>query len=114
MPIDKTNKIDFWWRDEERGLAVLAISDHLDWNHAPGEHLMLLQEKLNHYLYFIESGKMMQIKPTMKGLPVVIQVIGKYPLSEDARKFYRLTGETIANAGVSLEFQLFEGGPGQS
>src|ERR1051326_405264 len=33
----KPTRFDFWWRDEERGLAVLAISDHLDCNHAPGE-----------------------------------------------------------------------------
>jgi hypothetical protein len=113
MSIDETNKIDFWWKDNEKGLAILAISDHLDWDHSQGEHLALLQEKLNHYLYFIESGKMEQAKPAMKGLPVIIQVIGKYPLNEDARKFYRLAEKTLANAGASLEFQLFEDGQTQ-
>ncbi len=113
MSIDEPSKIDFWWRDKERGLAVLAISDHLDWEHAPGEHLLFLQEKLNHYLHFVESGKMVQIKPAMKGLPIVIQVIGTYPLSEDAKKFYRLAEKTIADAGASLEFQLFQGQPDQ-
>jgi hypothetical protein len=107
MSIDETSKIDFWWRDKEKGLAVLAISDHLDWDQDEGEHLLLLQEKLNTYLHFIESGEMVKMKPDMAGLPVVIQILAKYPLSEQATTFYRLAEKTISGAGFSLEFELF-------
>jgi hypothetical protein len=107
MSIDETSKIDFWWRDKEKGLAVLAISDHLDWDQDEGEHLLLLQEKLNTYLHFIESGEMVKTKPDMAGLPVVIQILAKYPLSEQATTFYRLAEKTISGAGFSLEFELF-------
>jgi hypothetical protein len=31
-------------------------------------------------------------------------VIGKFPLSEEASKFYRLAGKAIQDAGFSLQF----------
>jgi hypothetical protein len=50
---------------------------------------------------------MVKMKPEMAGLPVVIQVLAKYPLSEQATTFYRLAEKTISEAGFSLEFELF-------
>ena len=54
MSIDQPAVIDFLWKDGPNNRAVLTISDHLDWEEE-GEHLLLLQDKLNHYLEFIES-----------------------------------------------------------
>jgi hypothetical protein len=34
--------------------------------------------------------------------------MGKFPLSEEARKFYRLAGKAIGDAGFSLRFELSE------
>ncbi len=33
-------------------------------------------------------------------------VIGKYPLNEEAKKFYHTAGKIVKNAGFSLEFKL--------
>jgi len=57
MSIDEVNKIDMIITDKKKTRVGLVISDHLDWEEGEGEHLVLLQDKLNAYVHFIESGK---------------------------------------------------------
>lgn len=104
MSVDQTDKIDFLWKDQEGDRVMLSISDHLDWKQDEGEHLLLLQEKLNTYFYFIESGQLLETKPEYKGLPIVIHVRAKYKLSKEAEKFYRLAKKSAAEIGVAIEF----------
>jgi hypothetical protein len=107
MSIDQRNVIDFLVHDKkDHHGAILVISDHLDWDQDVGAHLELLQDKLNHYIWFIESGKMVETMPDLKGLPVSIIVRGKYPLSGGARKYYELASQRAIELGFSLEFDL--------
>ena len=76
MSIDQPAVIDFLWKDEKNNRAVATIADHLDWE-KEGEHLLLLQNKLNHYLEFIQSGQLVKAKPEFKGLPVLIHVAAR-------------------------------------
>jgi hypothetical protein len=64
-----------------------------------------LQDKLNTYLEFIESGQLYSKFPRAIGRKIVIQVFGKFPLSEEAKKFYRLAGKAIEDLGYSLRFK---------
>lgn len=104
MSIDQPTVVDFLWKDRNNR-AVLTITDHLDWEEE-GEHLLLLQDKLNHYLEFIESGQLLEAKPEFKGLPVLIHVAAKHPLSEQAGRFYEMAKERAEELGYSLEFDL--------
>ena len=56
MSVEEPAKIDFAAFDPKAGEVRLIISDHLDWTEE-GEHLLLLQSKLNSYLAFVESGE---------------------------------------------------------
>jgi hypothetical protein len=105
MSIDRPTVVDFLWKDEAHNRAVLTISDHLDWEEE-GEHLLLLQDKLNHYLEFIQSGQLAEAKPEFKGLPVLIHVAAQYPLSEQAAKFYEMANGFVSGMGFMLEFDL--------
>jgi hypothetical protein len=102
MTIAETDKIDIMFRDDE-GHAVLVITDHLDWKEFnEGDHLVLLQEKINTYLEFVASGQLAEARPDWKNLPVIIQVDAKYGASKKALEFYRAAGKVIAEAGASL------------
>jgi hypothetical protein len=105
MSIDEPAVVDFLWKDEANNRAVLTISDHLDWEDE-GEHLLLLQDKLNHYLEFVEGGQLVEAKPEFKGLPVLIHVAAQHPLSENAAKFYEMAQQRVAELGCALEFDL--------
>jgi hypothetical protein len=110
MAIDDTDKIDILFRDREDH-AVLVIADHLDWEEFDeGDHLLLLQEKINTYLAFIDSGQLVKEKPDWKGLPVIIQVDAMHAPSEKALQFYRMAGRVVAEAGVALALHVPDSG----
>jgi hypothetical protein len=106
MSIEKTNIVDAVYVDSQTEEVILMITDHLEWNDLSGEHLLLLQEKINGYLRFIESGELVKTYPKALGRQVVIDVVGKYPLNDEAERFYELAAPTIEAAGIRLRFQL--------
>jgi hypothetical protein len=105
MTVEESRKIDFLVPASKSGDVRLIICDHLDFKDNEGEHLLLLQEKLNSYLAFIESGEIYAKFSQAAGRKIVIEVWGKFPLSDEARKFYRLAGKAIRDAGFSLLFE---------
>jgi hypothetical protein len=105
MTIEDQNVIDFVGTDV-LGNAVLTITDHLSWDKA-GEHLHSLQEKLNAYLRFIESGEIYQKFPTMRERPVVIDVVVKFPVPQSAQWFFTKASAAIGDAGFKLSVRQF-------
>src|SRR5437899_12441394 len=110
MSIAQTNKVDILFRDDE-GHGVLVIADHLDWDEFDeGDHLLLLQEKINTYLEFVSSGQLAKARPDWKGVRVVIQVDAMYEPNKKAVEFYRSAGKAVAEAGVSLVLHVPDSG----
>ena len=115
MAIDDLDRIDRLAFNRKNGDVLLVISDHLDWEKNEGEHLLVLQDKLNTYLGFVESGQLYAKHPRAVGNKVIFYVMGKFPLSEEAGKFYQLAGKAIHDAGFSLQFvHLKPGEAGQT
>ena len=67
MTIEQTDAVDFLTLENETGVALLTVSDHLDWSENETCHLVLLQDKLNAYLRFIESGEIARKFPESIG-----------------------------------------------
>jgi hypothetical protein len=61
---------------------------------------------LNSYLAFIESGEIYTKFPSAVGRKIIIRVMGKYPLSDEARKFYHLAGNYINGLGFGAALQF--------
>jgi SMI1 / KNR4 family (SUKH-1) len=104
MTVEELKKIDYAGIETRTGDMILGISDHLPWDEQEGEHLMSLQDKLNAYLTVIETGELYTELPRAVGRKIVGVVMGKFPLSEEAKKFYRLAGKFIEDLGFSLRF----------
>ena len=86
---------------------MLTISDHLDWKNEK-EHLVLLQNKLNAYLRFVESGEMADRFPEAGDRAVVFDVVGKFPPSKNAQAFFEHTGRALHQAGFKFQFRLIQ------
>jgi hypothetical protein len=87
------------------GRVELVIADHLDWSvEDEGEHLLLLQEKINAYLRFIESGEILTVIPKAVGRRPVILIYGKYALSARAEWFVKRATVQLSGAGIDLAF----------
>lgn len=106
MAVDEPNKIDFVAYDKTKTFVDLVISDHLDWRENEGEHLLILQDKLNTYLEFKEGGQLVERFPWAASLPVTIKIMAKYPLSPQAEKFLRLAKDPVEETGAALVFEL--------
>jgi hypothetical protein len=104
MTVEDIDKVDRLAFNRNNGDALLVISDHLDWDENEGEHLLVLQGKLNAYLEFVESGQLYIKHPRAIGKKIIFYVVGKFPLSEEASKFYRLARKAIQDYGYSLQF----------
>ncbi|PYY83120.1 hypothetical protein DNK59_20595 [Pseudomonas sp. TKO26] len=109
MSITNPKVIDFWVRSkEEPNNLLLVMTDHLEWGDkaAQGEHLLMLQEKINAYIAFIESGEIYTEIPGAYGKYPIIRVVGLYELPEQAEYFMARVTETLNDVGIGFEFEL--------
>ena len=106
MPVDDPTVIDVVGIDQTDEI-VLSVSDHLDWSDEVG-HLQALEEKLNAYLAFAESGELIQKYPNATGRQVRIDVILKYPPSSAAEAFFQHARAIVEDAGFGLAFRVLE------
>jgi hypothetical protein len=106
MSVDQPKVIDFVGVDKASGEVILTIADHLDWNDSRA-HQMILQDKLNSYLAFIESGEILESYPDSKDRPVVINIVFKYKPDQPGQQFFAKAREVIESAGFSLRYEVF-------
>lgn len=114
MSVSQAGVIDFLGDEPERSVSYLAITDHLKWDESEPDHLVALQNKLNTYIVFIESGQVYEGRPHLHDRQLQIRVFGLYPLSDDAQEFYAQAAAVLRGLGVDLTFELREdlGRPG--
>lgn len=84
MSIHQTDIIDIISTTPD-GKVILTISDYHPWNET--WHLQLLQDKINAYLQFIESGQILDHYPTAVSRELVIQIVMKYKPTAEALSF---------------------------
>ena len=101
MSVDNPAIVDAIGVESDSRRVILTISDHLDWSDEQ-EHLFALQEKINTYLRLIESGELEVAYPDARGRVAVIDVVGKYELTEGARAFFRSATSVLRDARVEL------------
>jgi hypothetical protein len=114
VSIDQPKVVDFCGISQTDGCCVLAISDDREWN--SWEHLLALQEKLNNYLAFIESGEIHTVRPECRGRAIEILIRCRFtPEGDDDISFLQLARHAIQSAGFrfsvitdSGEFQIPE------
>lgn len=105
MSVEEPEVVDAIGVDKATGRVVLTIADHLDWNDEQ-EHLRLLQNKINTYLRFVESGEIFDEYPKAHGRHIEINIVGQCSLNETASEFLRKAQEAVSEAGYVLTFRL--------
>ncbi|WP_105253559.1 DUF6572 domain-containing protein [Pseudoalteromonas sp. T1lg75] len=87
MAITDTGVIDSVIHGNGYEDLVLVITDHLDWS-APQEHLLVLQQKLNTYIAFVESGQIFSDFPECDGDAISILIACQFEPSGAAIQFF--------------------------
>jgi hypothetical protein len=108
VTVENPHVVDFISTDTGTDDIVLTIADHLPWNEGH-EHLLALQQKLNTYLSFIESGELLEARPEAAGRRVRIALMHREPLTAMAARFLDSAKTTIREAGFDLTWQHLPG-----
>jgi len=103
MPVDQISTVDVIGIDQT-GDVILTISDHLEWD-SKKEHIFILQEKVNRYLAFIESGEIHQSYPDAEGRKKIISIVALHSPDEDANRFLSVAKEIVEGSGIGFRFQ---------
>lgn len=106
MTILETQKIDIVSiRD---GKCFLIISNHLVWDEK-NTVLEPLQDKVNLYLEYIESGQLYQDFPHAKDCEIVIRTVCQYSPSAEGLKFEQImNGLLTQQFNVKFELHIFQ------
>jgi hypothetical protein len=107
MSMDQENVVDMMGIDRESRAVHLTVADDLEWSQ---EHLMRLQDKLDFYLAFIESGEIFVRYPDAGNRDIKINVLMKFRPTEDALLFLQQATRIIEEAGILFEYGPVPGG----
>jgi len=105
VSVENTTVVDAIGVERDSDKVILTISDHLDWSDERA-HLLALQEKINTYLRFIESGEIDETYADALGRARVIDVVTKHPLTDGALEFFRKATAVLHDAGVELRTRV--------
>lgn len=107
MSVVDKDRVDGIALTEDKVIKLL-ITDHLGWE-KEYEHLLVLQEKINSYLAFCESGQYKEIYP---GCEVKNAIFEIHFLHEPTQNAYKFLGQLPAKAGelsAAVECAVSEG-----
>lgn len=104
MTVEQFDKVDFIGLDNENKKIVLFITDHLEWE--DDGHFMILQEKLNKYLDFIESGDIWEKYEDKKDYSCGIELVAKYDFTDEAIEFLEKVKEIVEGLGFEFHYKV--------
>ena len=79
----------------------MLITDDIDWSEEY-EHLLILQEKVNNYIAFCESGQYRQ-NYDVEITHAIIEIHFKFDITENAEKFLNQVQNQISELGILIE-----------
>ncbi|MEP7238092.1 MAG: DUF6572 domain-containing protein [Ferruginibacter sp.] len=104
MSIDQLDKIDII-STTQKGEVILHIADHLEWDNEK-EHILLLQDKINAYLQFIESGEVFENYPNAINNKVAIEIIFKHEPPKSVLTYFGRFKEIVDKLGYLFFWRL--------
>jgi hypothetical protein len=102
MSIDNPKIVDAVGTDKDGNGVSLTISDHLEWGDQ--NHLVILQDKLNAYLDFIESGQIYEEYPSAVGSKLNVRIYFKYEPDNEALETLSKFREFFEDKGYGFSF----------
>lgn len=108
MSLEQLNTVDAIGLENETGNVVLTIADSWDWTDKHC-HLSALQEKMNAYFEFIESGQVWESYPDAKGRQLKINVVFRFAPPANATEFLAKAADVALEHGAVLGYDTFEG-----
>ena len=94
MSVVENDKIDGIATSDDGKTLIILLSDHLDFENE-NNHLLILQEKINAYLSFIQSEQYSDIYPDMNFENIIIEIHFKYKITDNCKKFIDVVNSQV-------------------
>ncbi|WP_110955871.1 DUF6572 domain-containing protein [Anaerosinus massiliensis] len=101
MSLKQVDVLDYISVNKASGHVVLTISDDLSWEE-PDRHLVLLQDKLNFYLGFIESDQIYVDYPDARDRKFDIRIYSQYNIPDIGIDFMKKVANLFQRSGYGL------------
>lgn len=105
MSLDNLEVVDAVGTEAEDGAVVLSIIDGWDWVDEQ-HHLHALQEKINAYFGFVESGQIYEAYPEAKGRPLRIDIISKFSVPQVGLAFLEKASAVAAQLNMTVAHRI--------
>jgi hypothetical protein len=105
MALEQTDKVDFISISRQTADVKLTLVDALDWTNER-HHLTLLQDKINAYLSFIESGEIDRVYPSGIGRQRLINIVARYKPTAAGLVFLDRIRLLVEGAGFGFHFSV--------
>ncbi len=109
MAVTNPDSIDGIQINKQTGAALLLIRDDLGWSEkVEYAHLMALQNKVNLYVDFVESGRLFSEMPAAKKRPVEILVVFSHAPTAQGEEFFRVVNDILKDTDIRLSYRVEE------
>lgn len=105
MSLDNLEVIDAIGIQKDSGVVSLSIIDAWGWADQD-DHLKALQDKLNAYFHFIETGQIYEAYPDAEGRVLQIEIIGRFPIPDKGLTFIEKASEVAAELDLTVIYRL--------
>ena len=106
MSLEQIDKVDALGLDQKTRHIVLTIADSWNWNNE-SQHLLALQEKINAYLNFIETGQVWESFSLDKARNLRINVVFRYSPPASALEFLEKVASVASQIEVLVSHEVF-------
>lgn len=101
MTIEDASIVDAIGTNQETGTVHLSVFAHLQWDRRAK---LLLEEKINRYLGFIEADELAEVYPSGSGRQIAIDVYCKFRPTDDVVAFFGQAAAVAAEYGAELRY----------
>lgn len=103
MAISDENIIDGMAIDGQNNLLILEIYDHLDFEGAfEWDHISMLQDKLNTYLWYIDSKQYTAVYPNEQFQGFIINVHFLHDITDNCKKYIDVSNQKLSASNIKI------------
>lgn len=106
MGLENALVVDAAGIEKSSGYMVLSIIDSWAWEEEEDAHLLALQEKLNAYFEFVESGQIWESYPDARASRVVIELVSRFAPLTRAHELLEAAAKVSATLGIGIRSRV--------
>ena len=101
MSLDNVETVDAVGTEKGTNTVVLSIMDSWDWEDQR-RHLAALENKLNAYFGFVESGQIYEAYPEATGKSLRIDIVSRYPMPAAGHGFLAKASNVASKLNLTI------------